>query len=149
MVVIVVLSLFAIAGPVACVFGLVLTRVLSAERKQMRELADSGVETQAELVSLVPTSTPGSVNTLYEFRTGDGERATHSRYEIAGPGFVLGDPYPLVHHPSDTKLVVMGTMANVRKELRSRARTVRRMRIFSLCSFLAGALAFTGIQFLP
>ncbi|MFD5322805.1 hypothetical protein [Streptomyces sp. NPDC127092] len=40
----------------------------------------------------------------------------------------------------------MGTMANVRKELRSRVRAVRRMRLFSLCSLLAGALAVTGVQ---
>lgn len=145
----VVLVCFIIASVPLCIFSLMLMSGEGAELKKMKELSESGIEVQARLVSLVPFGTRGYAHAVYEFESPGGGTARHQSGATVGPAYVVGDSYPLVHHPENTKRLHMGTMSTVRRERRSRQSSVRGARRTALLSVAAGVLATVGLIVSP
>ncbi|MFG2328542.1 DUF3592 domain-containing protein [Streptomyces sp. NPDC048604] len=146
--VIVVLVCFIIASVPACLFGLGLMAGERGELKKMTDLNESGVEVQARLLSLTPINTSGTGSVIYEFETATGT-ARHATGVSMGPAHVVGDLYPLVYDPQNTKRVHMGTKATVRRERRFREGSVRFAKKMALVSFVAGTLATVGLIVSP
>ncbi|HEY9373445.1 DUF3592 domain-containing protein [Streptomyces sp.] len=147
--VIAVLVLFVVASAAVCIFGLMLMSGEGSELKRVTKLAESGIEVEAKLVSLVPFGNRRYASATYEFPTPDGGTARHNKGETFGPALVVGDPYPLVHDPENAKSVHMGTMATVRREVRFRRSSVRGAKRTALVSFAAGVLATVGLIVSP
>jgi hypothetical protein len=144
-----VLVCFLIASVPVCIFGLMLMAGERDELKKMTELIESGIEVQARLVSLVPFVKQDYASAVYEFTTPNGQTARHQTGVTLGPAHVVGDPYPLVHHPQNTKRLHMGTMSTVRRERRSRRGSVTFAQRMALVSFAAGVLATVGLIVSP
>ncbi|MFF8604768.1 DUF3592 domain-containing protein [Streptomyces sp. NPDC015346] len=144
-----VLVCFIIASVPVFIFGLMLIAGERDELKKMTELNESGIEVQARLVSLTPINTQGTGRVIYEFETPDGQNARHQTGVSMGPAHVVGDLYPLVYDPRNTKRVHMGTKATVRKERRFRQGSVRGAKRLALLSFVAGVMATVGLIVSP
>ncbi|MFH8473636.1 hypothetical protein [Streptomyces sp. NPDC018000] len=145
----VVLIGFAVVSVPAFVFCLMLMQGTREELKKMTELNETGIEVQARLVSLVPFGTKGYAHALYEFEGPNGETVRHQKGATAGPAHVVGDTYPLVHHPQRTNRLHMGTKKTVRKERRMQAGYMRNAQWMALISLVAGALAIVGFVLSP
>ncbi|MEU8531209.1 hypothetical protein AB0C77_37400 [Streptomyces sp. NPDC048629] len=144
-----VLVSFALLSLLGFVYGLGWIKGERNHLRDMTELAESGIETQAELVSLVPFGNHGSAHADYLYNTPNGGQNQHAGVATLGPAHVVGDSYPMVHHPHKPKIVVMGTMANVRREQRMRQHFLKQARQLTLLSVLTGALAVAGILIGP
>ncbi|WP_405444889.1 hypothetical protein [Streptomyces erythrochromogenes] len=144
-----VLVCFIIASVPVFLVGVMLISGERSELKKMTELAQSGVEVEARLMSLVPFGTRGYASAAYEFQTPDGRAARHQTGVNFGSAHVVGDAYPLVHHPTNTKVVHMGTLSTVRKEVRFRKSSVRGAQRTALLSLAAGVLATIGLIVSP
>ncbi|MFI6874531.1 DUF3592 domain-containing protein [Streptomyces sp. NPDC050400] len=142
--VIAVLVLSLVASVPACVFGLMLMKGEGAELKKMTELYESGVEVQAQLVSLVPFGNRGYAHAHYEFPSPQGP-ARHEKGAEVGPAHVVGERYPMVFDPQNTKRVHLGTKASVRRERARRVGYVRNAKRMAVLSFAAGTLATVGL----
>ncbi|WP_418956967.1 hypothetical protein [Streptomyces tritici] len=140
------LALLASAG--AFLFGLMLMQGEGAELKKMTELYESGVEVRAELVSLVPFGTNGYASATYEWQSPEGS-GRHNKGANAGPAHVVGQEYPLVFLPRNTKHVHLGTKVATRRELKRRREYVRNAQRMALLGFAAGTLATVGLIISP
>ncbi|MGW2020456.1 hypothetical protein [Streptomyces sp. NPDC001927] len=147
--VIAVLVCFIIASVPVFVFSLMLISGERSELKRMTELSESGVEVQARLVSLAPFGTRGYASVTYEFPTPNGGTARHNKGANFGPAHVVGDEYPLVHHPTNTRIVHMGTLSTVRQERGRRKGYMRSAQRTALLSLAAGVLATIGLIVSP
>lgn len=145
----VVLICFAVASVAGIGFGLMWMLGERNELKRMTELDDNGIAVQARLVGLMPFGTKGYAHAVYEFEGPNGETLRHQQGAVAGPAYVVGDTYPLVHVPQRAKHVHMGTEATVRKERRNRAGYVKSAQRLALVSLAAGVLATVGLVFSP
>lgn len=143
-----VLLLAALASATLCFFSLMLMRGEGAELKRMTKLNESGAEVRAKLVNLVPFGTNGYANAVYEWQSPEGS-GQHHRGVNVGHAHVVGQRYPLVFDPRNTKCVHLGTQVAVRRECKRLKRQVRRMRRMALLSFVAGALATVGLIISP
>ncbi|MER7521030.1 DUF3592 domain-containing protein [Streptomyces sp. NPDC126499] len=140
------LALLASAG--VLFFGLMLMRGEGEELKKMTELYESGVEVRAKLVSLVPFGTNGYASATYEWQSPEGSGRFNTGASV-GPAHVVGQRYPLVFDPRNTKRVHLGTKVAVRRERKRRQGYARNARRMALLSFAAGALATVGLIISP
>lgn len=144
----VVLLLSLVVSVLVCGFALLLMNGEGAELKKMTELCESGVEVQAQLVSLVPFGNRGYAHAVYEFPSPHGS-TRHQKGAEVGPAHVVGDRYPMVFDPRNTKRVHLGTKAAVRRERKRRQGYLRNAQRMALVSFAAGALATVGLILNP
>ncbi|MFI8823933.1 DUF3592 domain-containing protein [Streptomyces sp. NPDC053431] len=144
-----VLVCFIILSVPVFVFGLLLIAGERDARKKMTELNESGVEVEARLVSLRPINTTGTGSAVYEFDTQHGQTAQYRTGVTMGPAHVVGDRYPLVYDPLNTRRVHMGTKATVRRERKNRHVSVRGATWLTLLSLAAGTLATVGLIVSP
>ncbi|MFF9017499.1 hypothetical protein ACF09C_31635 [Streptomyces sp. NPDC014870] len=144
-----VLVCFMIASVPVCIFGLMLISGERSELKKMTELSETGIEVRSRLVRLEPFGPRGYASVTYEFPTPTGGAARHNTGVNFGSAHVVGDEYPLVHHPTNIKIVHMGTMSTVRQERGRRKGYVRGAQRIALLSFAAGVLATIGLIVSP
>ncbi|MEU4268269.1 hypothetical protein [Streptomyces sp. NPDC026092] len=144
-----VLVCFIIASVPVFFFGLMIISGERAELKKMTELSATGVEVQSRLVRVEPFGQRGYASVTYEFPTPTGGTARHGTGANFGAAHVVGDAYPLVHHPTNTKIVHMGTMSTVRQERERRKGYLRGAQRTALLSFAAGVLATIGLIVSP
>jgi len=140
---------FAALSVPVFIFALLWMQGEQEELTKMTELDESGIEVQARLVDLVPFGTKGYAHAFYEFEGPRGETVRHRKGETVAPVHVVGDTYPLVHHPQLTNRLHMGTKKTVRKERRTRQGYVRGTRWLALTSFMVCLLAIGGYVLSP
>ncbi|MFF3014963.1 hypothetical protein [Streptomyces sp. NPDC057939] len=117
--------------------------------KRAKELEEIGLEAQAHLTYLQPIRDTGTVSVEYTFRGPNGDEGRYRTGMKVSPVHVLGNTYPLVHHPRLVNRVQMGTMKEVRKERRERAGYVRTAQWMAFTSFTVCALAIGGMVLGP
>ncbi|MEU2229770.1 hypothetical protein [Streptomyces vietnamensis] len=145
----VVLVVSAVVSVPAFLFALLWMSGERQEAKRIRELDETGVLVEARLVSLVPFGNRGYASVRYEFQGPNGEKAKYETGVTALPVHVVGDTYPLVHHPRNAKSVYQGTRAAVRKERRAREGFVRGTVWFACLAFLVSALSIGALVLGP
>jgi hypothetical protein len=143
-----VLLLAVLASAAFCFFGLMLIKGEGAELKKMTELYESGVEVRAELVSLVPFGTNGYASAVYEWQSPEGS-GRHQKGASVGHAHVVGQSYPLVFDPQNTRRVHLGTKVAVRRERKRRQGYVRNAQRMALLALAGGALATVGLIISP
>lgn len=139
---------FVLASLAGCLFAPLLMKGEGKEMERMRDLAESGIEVESRLISLVPFGNRGYAHALYEFNTSYGA-TRHDTAASVGHAMVVGNAYPLVYHPDNLKLVQMGTMATVRREVRFRRGGVRGAKRILFASLAALVLAVVGLILIP
>ncbi|MFD0369860.1 hypothetical protein [Streptomyces sp. NPDC059071] len=147
--VILVLSVFVLAGGGLFLFGLLWLSGERSELRAMTELAETGVEVRAALVALQPLVRTDTLRAHYEYPAADGSRARHTTGVSPNPLYRVGETYSLVRLPRVAKKVHMGTMAAVRKERADRERYVRQAVWLVIAGFTACATAVTGLVLVP
>ncbi len=145
----VVLVVSAVVSVPACVFSLMVMAGSRKEAKRMRELEETGVLVEARLAALAPFGNRGYAAVRYEFRGPNGEKAEYGTGVTLMPVHVVGDTYPLVHHPRNAKIVYQGTRAAVRKERKSQEGFARGAGRIASAFFLAGALSIGALALGP
>jgi len=140
---------FAVLSAPVFLFALMWMQGERDSLKKATELEEIGIEVQAYLTYLEPIRNTGSVRVVYEFRGPNGETGRHQTGMGVSPVHVVGNTYPLVHHPRLMDRVHMGTMKAVRKERRVRARFVRAAKWTAITSFVMCALAIGGLVLSP
>ncbi|MFF8830815.1 hypothetical protein [Streptomyces sp. NPDC015131] len=143
-----VLLLAVLASAAFCFFGLIQIKGEAVELKKMTELYESGVEVRAELVSLVPFGTRGYASAVYAWQSPEGS----GRYQTGasvGHAHVVGQSYPLVFDPQNTRRVRLGTKVAVRRERKRRQGYVRDAQRMALLALAGGALATVGLIISP
>ncbi|MFG2328544.1 DUF3592 domain-containing protein [Streptomyces sp. NPDC048604] len=143
-----VLLLAVLASAAFCIFGLMLMSGEGSELKKMTELYETGVEVRAELVGLAPFGKDGYASVTYAWESPEGSGRLNKGASV-GPAHVVGERYPLVFDPQNTKRAHLGTKVAVRRELKRRRGYVRNARRMALLGFAAGALATVGMIVSP
>ncbi|WP_406860823.1 DUF3592 domain-containing protein [Streptomyces sp. HUAS MG47] len=143
-----VLLLALVVSVAFCGFGLMLMNGEGSELKKMTELYETGVEVRAELVSLVPFGKDGYASATYVWQSPDGSGRLNKGANV-GPAHKVGERYPLVFDPQNTKRVHLGTKVAVRRERKRRQGYVRDAQRMALLAFAAGTLATVGMIVSP
>ncbi|WP_418956965.1 hypothetical protein [Streptomyces tritici] len=145
----VVLVVFIVLSVLLFVFSLLWMQGERENLKTMTELCEIGVETQAHLTYKEPLRGTTTLRVRYTFRAPNGDKGEYQTGVGNSPVHVLGDTYPLVHHPRLLSRVHLGTMKTVRKERRTRASYVRTAQRLALLSLTACGLAVAGLVLSP
>ncbi|MET9379297.1 hypothetical protein ABZX98_35025 [Streptomyces sp. NPDC002992] len=117
--------------------------------KKATELVDIGIEVQARLTYAEPIRDTGTLRVVYEFEGPNGEKGRHQTGVGVSSVHVVGNTYPLVHHPQRVNRVHLGTKRTVRKERKERAGYVKTAQAMALGSFVVFALAVGGFVLSP
>ncbi|MER5203987.1 hypothetical protein [Streptomyces sp. NPDC002825] len=141
----VVLVCAAVVSVPACVFSLMVMAGSRQEAKKMKVLEETGVLVQARLAHLVPFGNKGDAHVRYEFPGPNGETARYDTGVSAYPVHVVGETYPLVHHPRNAKSVYQGTRKAVRTERRAQEGFMKAAGWIACFFFLTGALSITAL----
>jgi hypothetical protein len=119
-------------------------RVAARAAMAMAALIERGVGVQAKLSSLVPigTSVYSSAVCVFESPHGSG---SHRVDTVMSPVHVVGERYPLVFDPRNTKRVRLGPMAAARRQHKTRLGFKRSAQRSALLSGAVCVLAMVGL----
>lgn len=99
-------------------------------------------------MSLVPFGTNGYASAVYEWQSPEGS-GRHQKGANVGHAHVVGQSYPLVFDPQNTRRVHLGTKVAVRRERKRRQGYVRNAQRMTLLALAGGALATVGLIISP
>ncbi|MFG2296586.1 hypothetical protein [Streptomyces sp. NPDC048603] len=117
--------------------------------KKATELDEIGIEVQAYLTYLEPIRDTTTARVVYTFRGPNGEEGRHQTGVSISPVHVVGNTYPLVHHPRLLNRLQMGTKKTVRKVRQDREAELKSAKRLALTSFVVCALAVGGLALSP